>query len=354
MENSFSSPKISIIIPIYGVERYLNRCIDSVLNQTYYNLEVILVDDGSPDNCPQICDEYSRKDSRIKVIHKKNAGLGFARNSGLDIATGEYIAFVDADDYIATNMYEVLYDESDNGRVDAVFSSTIFYDLNNRCRIRMDVERRVEFSGKEEIDSFLLDYVAPNPESNTDVKYMTSVWRAIYKRKVIEDNYIRFVSERQYLSEDIPFNIDFISSSSRIVYLPDAFYYYCSNDVSLSNTNPIDKIDKLPEYFRLIECKLKNLYIQEKYILHFYRMILLYLRNAIICDYISCKKEKLKWKVQFRKRISESYYVEVMAKYPFRRMPFKFQVFNYFLKSRNAVLVYLLLRISQFTIGRKK
>lgn len=71
MENSFSSPKISIIIPIYGVERYLNRCIDSVLNQTYYNLEVILVDDGSPDNCPQICDEYSRKDSRIKVIHKK-------------------------------------------------------------------------------------------------------------------------------------------------------------------------------------------------------------------------------------------------------------------------------------------
>jgi len=89
---------VSVIIPIYKAEKYLSMCVDSVLNQTYQNLEVILVDDGSPDNCPAICDEYAQKDKRIRVIHQKNAGLSMARNAGLDICTGDYITFVDSDD----------------------------------------------------------------------------------------------------------------------------------------------------------------------------------------------------------------------------------------------------------------
>ncbi len=101
--------KISVIVPIYKVEEYLHRCIDSIINQTYTNLEIILVDDGSPDNCPMICDEYAKKDSRIRVIHKKNGGLSDARNAGLEIATGEYIGFVDSDDWIHKDMYHILY-----------------------------------------------------------------------------------------------------------------------------------------------------------------------------------------------------------------------------------------------------
>ena len=96
-------PLISVIVPIYNVEKYLNRCIESIVNQTYKTLEIILVDDGSPDNCPQICDEWKEKDNRIKVIHKKNGGLSDARNAGLDIAQGEYIAFVDGDDFLEEN-----------------------------------------------------------------------------------------------------------------------------------------------------------------------------------------------------------------------------------------------------------
>ena len=98
-------PKVSIIVPVYNVEKYLVRCMESLLNQTLKEIEIILVDDGSPDNCPQMCDEYARRDSRVKVIHKSNAGLGYARNSGLDVAVGEYIAFVDSDDYVDTSMY---------------------------------------------------------------------------------------------------------------------------------------------------------------------------------------------------------------------------------------------------------
>lgn len=98
--------KLSVIVPIYNVEKFLRRCIDSIINQSYSNLEIILVDDGSPDNCGKICDEYAALDNRIKVIHQANGGLSAARNIGIDSATGEYVAFIDSDDYIASNMYD--------------------------------------------------------------------------------------------------------------------------------------------------------------------------------------------------------------------------------------------------------
>ena len=99
---------ISVIIPVYNVEKYLPECIESVLKQTHTNLEIILVDDGSPDNSPQICDEYAQKDSRIKVIHKENGGVSSARNEGLKIAKGEWISFIDADDWVEKNFCEIL------------------------------------------------------------------------------------------------------------------------------------------------------------------------------------------------------------------------------------------------------
>ena len=98
-------PRISVIVPVYNVERYLPACIDSILNQSFYDLEVILIDDGSPDRCGVICDEYSHKDKRIKVIHQDNHGVSFARNEGLKIATGDYYGFVDPDDFISPDMY---------------------------------------------------------------------------------------------------------------------------------------------------------------------------------------------------------------------------------------------------------
>ena len=99
---------ISVIIPVYKVEKYLCRCVDSVLEQTYTNMEIILVDDGSPDNCPVMCDEYARQDSRVKVIHQENAGLSGARNAGIDMAQGQWLAFVDSDDYLAADFLERL------------------------------------------------------------------------------------------------------------------------------------------------------------------------------------------------------------------------------------------------------
>ena len=116
---------VSVIIPIYNVEQYLDRCIESVVNQTYSNIEIILVDDGGNDSCPKKCDNWARKDSRIKVIHKKNEGVAYARNSGLDVANGEYILFVDSDDYIAHNAVEFMVRRIEEDNTDMVIAKSI-------------------------------------------------------------------------------------------------------------------------------------------------------------------------------------------------------------------------------------
>ena len=111
---------ISVVLPIYNVENYLDRCINSIVHQTYDNLEIILIDDGSPDSCPQKCDEWAKKDNRIKVIHKKNAGLGMARNTGIENASGEYLCFCDSDDYIDLETINKAYEVAKKNNADIV------------------------------------------------------------------------------------------------------------------------------------------------------------------------------------------------------------------------------------------
>lgn len=118
MEKVAKKPLISIVVPIYKVEKYLDKCVDSIVSQTYDNLEIILVEDGSPDNCPKMCDEWAKKDKRIRVIHKENGGLSDARNKGIEVAKGEYITFVDSDDYIENDYVEFLYENLTNNNAD--------------------------------------------------------------------------------------------------------------------------------------------------------------------------------------------------------------------------------------------
>ena len=113
-----AKPKVSVIVPVYNTEKYLKRCLDSILNQTLSDIEIIIVDDGSKEACALLCDQFAKSDSRIKVVHKQNAGLGFARNTGLSEANGEYVGFVDSDDYIEPMMYETLYAAAKNNGAD--------------------------------------------------------------------------------------------------------------------------------------------------------------------------------------------------------------------------------------------
>lgn len=175
-------PLISVVIPVYKVEAYISECIDSVLEQTYHNLEIILVNDGSPDSCPQICDEYAKQDSRIKVIHKENGGLSDARNAGLEIATGKWVSFIDSDDWIEPEFISTLLDTAKSNDADiSVCAYTKVYEGGSSVKISADEDLKVMSSTQAMQDLF------------TYKKYGgVMTWNKLYKTKIFIDNKIKF------------------------------------------------------------------------------------------------------------------------------------------------------------------
>jgi len=211
-------PKVSVIIPVYGVEAYLREALDSVLKQTLKDLEIILIDDGGKDNCPQIIDEYAQKDNRIIAIHKKNGGYGAACNLGLEIATGEYIAIFEPDDYIGPKMYEDLYNIAQIYNSDIVKSG--FYEniqsaeLQKIKKVKWDddkIPQNRSFTAKE--CSFFL-------------YYHPSIWTCIYKKEFLDKHNIRFVEAPGAGWTDNPFQVQTMCLAERINYTTEAYYYW--------------------------------------------------------------------------------------------------------------------------------
>lgn len=283
-----SIPYVSIIVPCYKVEKYLDRCVESLVNQTLHNIEIILVDDGSPDSVGVMCDKWSEKDSRIKVIHKRNGGLGFARNSGIDAAIGEYVAFVDGDDYVDKEMYSRLWKETLSGDVDCVFCG-----FNNQSRKgvfvpRLEVKSREYLCGSA-VKDFMLDMIASGPTIPEERKYYMSVWHAIYKNSIIKNNHLAFPSEREIGSEDIPFQIDFLKTVSNMVYIPDALYYYCYNSGSLVSTYSSEKFER---YIKLRDLLRSKLLDNRDALLRIDRLFIGYVRSNLTNLFISGRKDK--------------------------------------------------------------
>lgn len=241
--------KVSIIVPVYNVEKYLDRCMDSLLNQTLKDIEIILVDDGSPDNCPVMCEKYATMDKRVQVIHKSNAGLGFARNTGLSVASGEYVAFVDSDDFVSIEMYDVLYRKANDNHLDALFCGFYEYQSGKSTKLRSEVDKYVEYEGTK-CQEVLHGMLSPCGTKGKITRFEMSVWHSIYKKAIFDTFDVHFCSEREFISEDIIFHIDFIRHCNKIGFIPNPFYYYCLNENSLSksyNPNRFKKADVLCE-----------------------------------------------------------------------------------------------------------
>lgn len=236
-------PKVSVIVPCYKVEKYLDRCVESLVNQTLRDIEIILVDDGSPDRVPQMCDDWAAKDSRIKVVHKKNGGLGMACNSGIDVACGDYIAFVDSDDYLDLDCYECLYDYAISNDVDAVYSGIKRVDDNGEVS-PMSQALEVRIFENESLTDFKFGMIASPPGALNERERQMSAKIVLYSGRIIRDNDIRFHSERQFISEDLLFNLDFLSKCVRVMEVPNTFYYYYVNATSLSRSFRPDRFDR--------------------------------------------------------------------------------------------------------------
>ena len=267
--------KISIIIPVYKVEDYLPKCVDSILAQTYNNWELLLIDDGSPDNSGKVCDEYARKDSRIRVFHKENGGVSSARNFGLDVAVGDYIMFVDSDDWISCDCLEVCVNEITKDNLDALQFGLIYVFSNRQCN-RVNTAT-IPLCGEKYIQTQSFNVCAGG---------------GLYKRNIIEEHNLRFPSAIR-LAEDQIFVLSFFQQAQQIKYLDKSLYYYlqredsavhipqskdmllsCEKLIEFSNNWPVSKsvIDKVIVLFIIDMIKnndvsyrmLKNIYKRQK------------------------------------------------------------------------------------------
>lgn len=225
---------ISVIVPVYKVEEYLEKCANSILNQTYKNLELILVDDGSPDGCPEICDKIAKQDKRVKVIHKKNAGVSAARNDGIKSAKGKFVAFVDSDDWIEPEMYEKLYAKQQEGDFDIVFCG--FNMIIDGVSYSVHEDAKERFSNEKDI-TYLLRH--EHLKLIDERKYVTSdnincfTVRFLYRKEIFDN--IHFNEKLNYM-EDVKILTEiFLNKDLKVSYIDDSMYNYLIRTSSLSH-----------------------------------------------------------------------------------------------------------------------
>ncbi len=260
-------PLVSVIIPIYNVEPYIHQCVDSIINQSYKNLEIILVDDESPDNCGKICDEYAASDSRVKVIHKKNGGVGNARNSGLDIANEEYIMFLDGDDWLAPKTIQTCVESALSTDADVVFFSynKAFGNRTVRCHVFDDSFTCEGKELKDKVYRRLYGPIGDELSSPAEVDAIVSVCMQLYRKSLIGD--IRFYDNRKIGSaEDCLFLMDVLYSCRRFVYVDEPFYFYRkTNTGSLTTKYRPDLFEKWNHLYDLMMQRIVDYGLGDEY-----------------------------------------------------------------------------------------
>lgn len=282
--------KISIIVPIYNVEKYLDTCINSICNQSYTNLEIILIDDGSPDNCSEICDNWKIKDDRIIVIHQKNGGLSNARNTGIDICTGKYIIFIDSDDYIDRNMVKKLYDNINKTKSDI---SICDYYLEKNKKISLNNYPEVIFCTTAS-DKF--DYLFNEYSTVTTV-----AWNKIYKRQLFEK--LRYPDGK--IHEDEFVICELLEMADKISYMLEPLYYYVQRNNSIMkqfNLKRFDCVEALEKRIDFFEARkdFARAFYTKKHLL--YKLIDL-LTTAVSCN--DCSKDFLKMQIRKLKNVAK-------------------------------------------------
>lgn len=241
------SALVSIVLPVYNVEKYLERCLDSVVNQTYKNLEIIIVDDGSTDSSSEISQKWQKKDNRIKVIRKENAGLGMARNTGIENATGDFIFFLDSDDYVSGDLVEKCLKKQQENNADVVL-----YGFS-----RVDADNRVYFSRVPYLKSGRLvetdinDEVLPALMASMGKKVSglwMSAWACMYSKNIIDKHHWTFVSEREIIAEDVYSLLQYYSYVKNVGVVEESLYFYCDNGASLTHTYRTDRFEKINSF----------------------------------------------------------------------------------------------------------
>lgn len=296
-------PLVSVIVPVYNVEKYLKQCIKSLISQTYQRLEILLIDDESNDSSGKICDKFAQKYKNIFSYHKKNTGLGLTRNYGLKLIKGEYVTFVDSDDYLGKNAIELLVKGLENNKNDTVIGGfTKISDQGHKLYIEKYISGIVNKS--QVYNQLFIKMLGSAPAKHDAIR--PSVWNTLYSTKIINKYNLTFVSERKLISEDIVWDSDYYKYSKSVKIIDSVDYFYRFNPNSLTQSYMkerfqkniyffeymVDKMKKSPVYAEAKVRLSKNLFINIKLCISQERKIPFTLRRRHIR--IICSNEHLK------------------------------------------------------------
>lgn len=336
---------VSIIVPIFNAERYLEECIQSLINQTYSNVEIILIDDESKDESLRICRQFAQIDKRIKIFQQKNSGAGAARNTGLRHVNGKYVMFVDADDYVSPEAIEKLLKFMKDSNADTGVGSYADVDCNGTVLREHIVENEVYRGNGKIKNDFLMKMVGSAPECSDSIR--VTVWNSIYSLEIINNYKLKFVSEREMLAEDTIFNIEYYSHSKTLCTLNKPTYYYRENINSLTRKKYKDGLfSKLLSSYFYQKKLLNDLEMGEESQLRLKKQIFIALRVCLQQELPSISQKTFKEAQRnIRKIICDETVQSLIKDYPIKKTQLKQKIFLTLAKNRQSLFLLIMLEI---------
>lgn len=332
---------ISVIIPVYNVEKYLEECVKSLINQSYKNLEIILVNDGSTDSSGVLCDNLALLDSRISVIHKNNEGLGFARNTGLEYANGEYVTFIDSDDYADKNLIELLYEGIVNYNADTCIGG--FKRVNDLNQVIYEEKYDMKnYSGREVKDNLLVRMLGSSPTKSDAIRM--SVWNVLFSTNIIKRNKLTFLSERDFISEDILFDLEYYKYSKKVTVIDSTAYNYRINNMSLTMKYKEDMLGKCTKLYKEIYSKIDKDYKDSKNaLIRLKRQYFVNVRSCIKQENIRISKKNINIAIKnIRNICSNEDLQSIIRSYPVKLLGIKQKMFLFMVEKKMAITLYIL------------
>ena len=329
--------KVSIIVPIYNVEKYLSQCLDSIIGQTYSNIEIILIDDGSTDNSPQICDEYAKQDGRIRVIHKENSGASSARNLGLKTAKGEYLAFMDPDDWLDLNTIEFCIKRIQENDLDIIrFNYVREYADKSLPKANTFLQEKVyNMADCKTILRQTVGLVEKELQNPENLNFLSSVCFGIYRKEIIDVNGLEFYDIRKIGAfSDGLFNINYLLHVKKFQFINEYFYHYRkTNSASATANYRKDFLAKQLLLFSEIKNILERNNLEKEFYDAYYNRIAVGVMEQ--CRNVYKKQGKFtEKKKEVAQVFKQDLYREAIKRLKLRWFPFKWKVYFGFIKSR--------------------
>lgn len=332
-------PLVSLIVPVYNVEKYLKECVQSLINQTYKNIEILLIDDGSTDRSGKICDEYS-KVSRIRTYHKKNSGLGLTRNFGIQHAKGDYISFVDSDDFAEPEMIEKLVKAVSKSKAEVIIGSFTRVKQDGKVIFVKHYKSKI-YIGEEIPNKLCPRILGGLPNKSDDIK--ASVWNNLYSLKFIKKYGLLFVSERKYISEDIDWTLKCLSYAKKVEICSFSDYCYRTNDESLSQKYNAKRFELSTFFYNYVSERIKELSLGPEAELRFKKQFLINVATCITQE----KANNIRIAFSNIKNICSNPEVEkVLKSYPIYKLRTKPKIFSYLVKYKIVLILLLYVKLS--------